>query len=234
MVSADDELLALLDPAPQNAPVAVEQGSAAWKQLRLGRFGGSRMKDLLTKGKGDKPSETRLTYLRELALERMTGIPQGFEGNIYTEFGHQEEPKVRAMFEARTGKTVIQTAYIAHPKLKNAGVSPDGIISMLEGLEIKSHMKAAHHLDVIDNGLPKAHEYQCQWNMACHGSSFWNYVSWCPFVPDELKFVHLKVHRNPALIAEMEAEVAKADAEVEAIIVKWREYGARMSTTTQE
>ena len=71
------------------------QGTDEWLEARRGKITGSRFRDVMAKGRGKAMSETRSSYMRDLAYERMTGLRVESPGNRYTDWGHEHEPTAR-------------------------------------------------------------------------------------------------------------------------------------------
>jgi len=111
------------------------QGSDEWKQLRLGKITASKMKDLLSKGRGSAPSKMAETYMFELIAERLTGESKPFFENDAMRWGTETEDQARAMYEINEDVIVQEVAFIELNE--NVGVSPDGLIGEDGMLEIK-------------------------------------------------------------------------------------------------
>ena len=199
--------------------VELVQGSPEWIAARIGNFGASEVHKLVpTKGEG----KGRAEYIHRLACERLSGKPQGWEGNAATEDGHRQEPLGRRAYEERTGAFVVTVGLIKHPRLATAHASPDGLVCEEGGLEVKSHVKFTTHLAALEASMPRAHLLQCQWGMACTGMKWWEYGHFCEEAPEHLRlFMFPRVVRDEALIAELEAAVEKAELEVLAKVRRW-------------
>ena len=197
----------------------LEQGTEAWMLARCGFFGASELGALMAKGEG----KMRAGLIKQKAAERLSGVPQGWEGNASTESGHEQEPHGRRAYEAKAGVFVEQAGFCFHPTLKFAGASPDGLVDDDGGFEIKSHVRFITHLGAIESGkIPNAHLYQCQWGMACTGRKWWDYGHFCLQAPDHLR-LHMfpRVMRDDALIATLEAALVVANDEVNAIVARY-------------
>lgn len=111
---------------------AVEQGSEAWHQQRLGKVTGSRVGAIL----GHNPYQSREDVLREMVRDYF-GAHREFAGNEATEHGHRMEPRARGFYEALEGVRVDETDMVQHPEFDWIGISPDGLVGIEGGLEIK-------------------------------------------------------------------------------------------------
>jgi hypothetical protein len=94
--------------------IAVEQGTDAWHQLRLGKVTASRMADVLSKGKSGE-SASRTKYRTELVVQRLTGLPSESFTNAAMEWGTKTEPLARVAYEVAKGCFVEQVAFVDHP-----------------------------------------------------------------------------------------------------------------------
>ena len=148
----------------------IQQGSEEWLQLRLGKVTASRMKDVMTNGRGGAPSKTAESYMIELAIEAVTGKSLPFFENDAMRHGTATEPQARAMYELISGNEVTEVAFIEHDDF--VGVSPDGLVGLNGGLEIKCpNTKTQVERYLFDVGLPQEYYWQV------HGCIWWQSVS---------------------------------------------------------
>ncbi len=194
----------------------VQQGSDAWHQLRVGKVTGSRIADLMAQGKSGAPSASRARYMGELIAERLTGVPTKFFKSADMEAGTEKEPEARALYEFRFDVEVKQVGFIDHPRIEMAGCSPDGLVSIDGGVEIKSPIVATHIETLETKKCPGNYLKQIQWNLATSGRLYWDYVSFCPELPEAMRFFRMRIQRDSAMIVEMETQVRKFQADLEA------------------
>ena len=194
--------------------VAVEQGSPEWFQMRLGKVTASRVADILAKTKTG-PSASRQNYLIELALQRTTGIIQESYSNSAMEWGTQTEPQARVAYEVRTSNFVDQVAFIEHPSIDWFGCSPDGLVSDRGLVEIKCPNSTTHWEYFKYNRPPTKYVIQMQAQLAVTGRDWCDFVSFDPRMPDRSQLLVVRVDRDEAFIAEMEAEIKQFLSEVE-------------------
>lgn len=197
----------------------LEQGSDAWRAFRCGKWSASIVHPLVaTKGDG----KGRISLIRSVVAERLSGIPQGFEGNEDTDFGHEQEPHARLAFEVEHGVFLERVGCIVHPNLPYLLASPDGIEPGKFGAEFKSHRRAVKFLEMIEGEIPRAHKIQCQVGMACSGLPLWKYSNWCPQMPDGKRLHTRTIERDERLIAEIIVAVKEAELEVAAQVAKYQ------------
>lgn len=200
----------------------MEQRTDEWHQARLGKVTASRIADLMAKGRSGAPAASRVNYKAQLVCERLTGVPADGFTSASMQWGTDTEPQARATYTLTTGRNVQEVGFVTHPLIHMSGASPDGIVEGDNGLvEIKCPNSATHIATLL--GEPPADKYikQMQWQMACTGAEWCDFVSFDPRLPDEMQ---LHVQRVPAdfdLQREIEAEVlaflAEVDAEVSAL-----------------
>ena len=194
--------------------VAVQQGTPEWFQMRLGKVTASRVADILAKTKTG-PSASRQNYLIELAIQRTTGIIQESYSNSAMEWGVQNEGNARVLYEITTNNFVDKVAFIDHPSIKWFGCSPDGLVSDRGLLEIKCPNSATHWEYFKSKKPPQKYFIQMQAQIAVTNKDWCDFVSFDPRMPDRSQLLIVRVDRDEAFIAEMEAEIKKFLDEVE-------------------
>jgi putative phage-type endonuclease len=193
---------------------AVQQGTEAWHQLRLGKVTASRVADLLAKTKTG-PSASRGNYLIELALQRVTKTIEESYTNAAMEWGTQTEPQARVAYEVKTGNFVDQVAFIDHHTIAGFGCSPDGIVAADGLIEIKCPNSATHWSYIKANEPPNKYFIQMQAQMAVTGAKWCDFVSFDPRMPERSQLLVVRVMRDPEYILYMEAEISSFLKEVE-------------------
>jgi len=186
--------------------VAVEQGTDAWHQLRLGKVTASRVVDILAKTKTG-PSASRQNYLIELALQRTTGIIAESYSNAAMEWGTLTEPQARVAYEVKSGNFVDQIAFIDHPSIAWFGCSPDGLVSDRGLVEIKCPNSATHWEYFKAKEAPKKYFIQMQAQMTVTGRDWCDFVSFDPRMPDRSQLLIVRVNRDESFIKTMEMQI---------------------------
>lgn len=209
-----------------------EQGTPEWRQVRAGRVTGSKA-DCVTAKARDGKSEgvTRRDYRIQLALERLTGIPQE-EGymNSWMQDGKDREPAARLAYEAETGNLLQSIGFAYWPDVQ-IGCSPDSFVDdSTDGfglIEIKCP-KAATHWDYIQNArLPSAYVNQATHEMlVVDDAKFVDFVSYHPAFPEKLRLVRVRIFREELAIREYETELLRFLAEVEVAEDQMRQRAA--------
>lgn len=183
------------------------QGSPEWFALRLGKVTASKVADVMSKGKGSAESAGVRNYRAALVCERLTGQREETYTNGAMQRGTDLEPLARECYEFLTGYTVDQVAFVDHPTVPMSGASPDGLVGE-EGLTEIKCPNSATHIDYLLGGVPPSvYVPQMAWQMACTGRKWCDFVSYDPRLPEELQMFVVRLHRDDAMIAEMERAV---------------------------
>jgi putative phage-type endonuclease len=203
------------------------QGSAEWQQLRLGKVTASRVADVIAKTKTGWGA-SRANYAAQIIAERLTGqLIEGYT-NAAMQFGIDTEPQARTAYEFWTDVPVVEIGFAPHPTIEMAGASPDGLVSDDGLVEIKCP-NTATHIDTL-MGEPIAAKYmaQMQWQMACTGRKWCDWVSFDPRMPEGMRLFVRRVPRDDAMIASLEKEVRIFLSEIEAkVAVLTKQYGQK-------
>lgn len=185
----------------------IEQGSDAWKQLRLGRVTASRVADVVAKTKSG-PAASRANYAAQLIAERLTGTVAESFTNAAMQHGTETEPEARAAYEFYQGVTVTEVAFVAHPTIDQAGCSPDGLVGDDGLVEIKCPNTATHLETLLGQVVPGKYDTQIQFQLACTGRKYCDFVSYDPRMPENMRLFIKRVNRDDKRIQELETEVA--------------------------
>ncbi|WP_313522612.1 lambda-exonuclease family protein [Shinella sp.] len=184
----------------------IVQGTAEWHALRLGKVTASRVADVIAKTKTG-PSASRAKYAGELIAERLTGTPADRFTNAAMAWGTEQEPAARKTYEFYRDTDVEQVAFVLHQTIGDSGASPDGLVDVDGLVEIKCPETHTHIETLLGQAVPAKYVTQMQWQMACTGRAWCDFVSYDPRLPEPMRFFCKRVMRDAALIAELEREV---------------------------
>ena len=199
----------------------MEQRTDDWFQARLGKVTASRVADVVAKTKSGY-SASRDNYMADLIVERLTGQKASSFSSAAMEWGTEQEPNARAAYSARTGELVEEVGFIDHPTIALSGASPDGLVS--EGIvEFKCPNTATHLEYLLVGKPPEKYVTQMQWQMACTGRPWCDFVSYDPRLPEHLQMLVVRIPRNEVRIIELEDEVRKFLAELDDKVKKLKE-----------
>lgn len=195
----------------------IDQGTDEWRMQRLGKVTASRIADLMAKTKSGVAA-SRGNYQAELIAERLTGtFEEGFK-SAAMERGNEVEADARVAYEFFKNVTVQETGFVDHPTIQMSGASPDGLIGD-EGLfECKCPNTKTHIDTLLGKNIKGNYFKQMQWQMACTGRQWCDFVSYDPRMPEHLQLFVERVERDDKFISEIEAEVIGFLAEIEMTI----------------
>ena len=197
------------------------QGSEDWFRARCGCVTASRISDLMAKTRTGWGA-SRKNYAAQLLAERLTGEVAESFSNAAMQWGTDTEPEARTTYEFWRNATVTEVGFVVHPSIKSAGASPDGLVGDDGLVEIKCP-NTATHLDTLEGGkIDRKYLYQMQWQMACTGRQWCDFVSYDPRLPETYRIHIERVERDADLVAELETEVKAFIAEIDS-----RETGLR-------
>lgn len=190
------------------------QGSEEWRLARVGSVGASRVADIIAKTKTGY-STSRANYEAELVCERLTGVATEHYTNAAMVWGTEKEPEARAAYEFMRNVDVEVVGLVKHPRIPKTHASPDGLINDDGLLEIKCPQQAAHLETLLSNKVPTKYVTQMMWQLAVTERKFCDYVSFNPTFPPHLQLFVQRVHRDEAIISELEKEVLAFLADVD-------------------
>ena len=203
-----------------------EQRTPEWFAERLGKITASRIADVVGKTKSGSYGAARKNYMAELLCQRLTGQQEEKFTSAAMQHGTDTEPAARAMYMLETGEDVTETGFIHHPSIDMSGASPDGLVGEDGLIEIKCP-NTATHLEFLQSRKPK-HEYllQMQWQMACTGRQWCDFVSYDDRLPEKLAYRCIRIPRDDKLIAELEEEAVKFLTELDETVRQLKEQAA--------
>jgi putative phage-type endonuclease len=195
----------------------IEQGSKEWLDLRMGVITASRIKDLMTKARGDGLSITAQSYMYELLAESLTGESKPFFENEAMRWGTETEPQARAMYEIRNNVEVEQVAFVMSTTSARFGVSPDGLVGDKGLVEIKcpTTITQLKRSQQKDPSCDYKAQIQCQ--LLVTGRKWCDFVSFDPRLDVGAGYIQHRVYRDDIYISEMNDKVIKFLVEMQKI-----------------
>ncbi len=182
------------------------QGTEAWKLARCGSLGASRVHDVIAKTKTGWGA-SRANLAAELVAERLTGVPAEGYTNAAMIWGTETEPLARRAYEFRTDLDVKEVGLVRHPTIEGTHCSPDGLVGADGLIEIKCPTVATHIDTLMGQEVPAKYITQMQWQMACTGMEWCDFVSFDPRLPESMRLFIKRVRRDDKLIGELEEHV---------------------------
>jgi putative phage-type endonuclease len=197
----------------------IEQRSPEWFAARLGKVTASRVADVIAKTKSGY-STSRDNYMAQLVCERLTGQQGESFTNAAMQHGTETEPLARSAYEAYADLMVEEVGFVQHPKIEQAGASPDGLVGLFGMLEIKCPNTATHIDTLLTQAVPNKYITQMQWQMRCCERQWCDFVSFDPRLPQELQLFVKRVEFDAAYVAMLEEEVIQFLKELDNKVTK--------------
>lgn len=179
----------------------LEQGSEAWKQIRVGKITASRFADVLANGKAGAPSKTRQSYLYELASEIITNQAADSFTSPAMEHGTLCEPLARIEYEEREGLPVEQIGFVQYNDM--IGCSPDGCVGENGLIEIKCPKTSTQIQRVLDGVFPSEYQAQVQGQLWVCDRQWCDFVSFDPRIEGPAQYFKIRVNRDDAYIEKL-------------------------------
>jgi YqaJ-like viral recombinase domain len=198
----------------------LQQGTDAWRQARCGSVGASDAPSVVRRTKTGFSAD-RESLLAAKVLERLTNTPVEIYKTAAMLQGTAREPEARLLYSMVRGVEVEEVGLITHPRIKGTHASPDGFVLVPGGtaiaglIEIKSPLPAKHLDTLLNEQISNDHLTQMMWQMACTSHSWCDYVSYNSDFPPAMQMWIKRVHRDNALIAELEREISQFVREVD-------------------
>lgn len=184
----------------------IEQRTDEWFAQRCGKVTASRIADVMAKTKAGWGA-SRTNYKAQLVAERITGqVAESFT-NAAMLWGIEKEPEARDAYEARFLKTVEEAPFVPHPTIADAGASPDGFVGEVGLVEIKCPNTSTHIDTLLKGAVADKYVKQIQWQLACTGCQWCDFVSYDPRMGAELSLWVRRIERDNQAIADIEQTV---------------------------
>jgi putative phage-type endonuclease len=198
----------------------VAQRSEEWFAARRGLVTASRIKDIAKRQKNGSFYATRDTYKNQLISEILTGVSVTIPTSQAMQHGIDTEAAAREAYTALVWDEVTEAPFVVHPTILRSGASPDGFVGTDGQIEIKCPTTTTHVLTLRENKMPEDHDYQVQWQLACTGRKYCDFVSYDPRLPEKYRLFIERVHRNPAMISSLESIVIEFLREIDEEIAR--------------
>jgi hypothetical protein len=195
--------------------------SDSHKAARLGKLGASQVHEALARTKTGWGA-SRENILGELALERITGEFTERYTSPAMQYGNDMQARAEAAYTFRTDRDIIKVEWMDHPYIKGAGCSPDGLVGDVGLVEIKCPNPATHWDTLMGSAIKGSYMTQMQWQMACTGRAWCDFVSFDIRFPEESRIKIIRVQRDQTRIAELETQVPQFLVELEAKLDDYR------------
>lgn len=206
----------------------VEQNSADWFLLRVGRVTASELDSIVTPKFEQRKGETPYTYLCKKLAEAYKGRPLGDDdfSTYDSEVGQILEDEARRLFcfEFKPkGERFIDTAGFVEGDDGRCGCSPDALIGETSGVEIKCPKFKTHVKYLLNGTAPDEYLAQIHGSLFVTGRPSWYFMSYARGFPP---FV-LKVERDEAICAKIQEALTAFYARFDAALAQMKGHGKR-------
>ncbi|WP_273721792.1 lambda exonuclease family protein [Bartonella sp. ML71XJBT] len=196
----------------------MQQRTAEWFQARLGKVTASNIYNILSKTAKGLPTSKYEDYKIKLMTERLTGeISQSYiTPAMQWGIEHEEEALKEYAFIYDT--QITQCGFIQHPTIQMAGASPDGLIDKDGLIEIKCPQSSNHLRFFMDNEIKPEYLAQMQFQMACTGRKWCDFISYDPRFTRDASHLRMKIkriHRDDKQIEQINQAVESFLTEIE-------------------
>tara|TARA_B110000503_G_C7159487_1_gene418950 strand:- start:1568 stop:2200 length:633 start_codon:yes stop_codon:yes gene_type:complete len=192
----------------------IEQRTDEWFLQRLGKVTASRVGDVLAKTKSGY-SASRDNYMAQLVVERISKVQTEFFTNSAMQWGIDQEEFARAAYESAKNVIVDEAGFAYHPRLGNAGASPDGYVGDYGLVEIKCPNTSTMIDTLLTENVPQKYFSQMQFQMACTKRDWCDYIVFDSRMPKNAQLFIKRIGRDDDFIEKMEREVEIFLVEVE-------------------
>ena len=183
------------------------QGTPEWHAIRCGKVTASRVADVVARTKNGWGA-SRANYAAELIAERLTGtVADGFT-NAAMQWGIDQEATARQAYSAYIDDAVGEIGFVDHPTIEMSGASPDGLVGFDGLVEFKCPNSATHITTLTGAAIDRKYLLQMQFQMACTGRKWCDFVSYDPRMPEHMRLFVRRVERDDKRIDFLETEIA--------------------------
>jgi len=165
-----------MEPDMTAPDTTIEQRTPEWYAARKGRITASMVGAIL----GGNPYMDREDAMRSMVRD-WHGAEREFTGNVATRYGEQNEAGALLEYRMETGNAVEAIGFVTREDW--AGCSPDGLIGLVGGIEIKCpygkrHMDEEDEFKTLEE-QPHYHD-QIQFSLWVCERAWWDFWQWSP------------------------------------------------------
>lgn len=196
----------------------MQQRSDEWFAERAGKLTASRMADAMSYVKSGAPSAARTNLLHTIALERITGTPQGPDLSrvACVQWGVEQEENAKRAISIEHGFFGDDVGFVQHPTIEGLGASPDWVFNG-QPIEIKCPESKTHLEYLMAGGLPDKYKPQLALQCLCMGVTEGLFFSFDPRFPEHLQLFMCEFKPGSEYLEHVESEAVKFLKEVDEI-----------------
>jgi len=192
--------------------VKVEQGTKEWKNLRLGKITGTRLKGIR--------SSNNLPIIDEMISELVVGEAEFIFINDAMKRGNEKEPEARALYIEKTGADIEEVGFCISIDNDYIGLSPDGFTKDRKGaIEIKCPSTKKHVQNIRMDKIPSEYKDQVLMYFILNEE-----LEWLDFISYDDRFTAKPIWIKKVIREELEDEIKSAINDIDKFIVKFEKY----------
>jgi hypothetical protein len=203
-----------------------DQRSPEWYAARSGKFTGSRFKDMMKRTEDTEfENQSNKGYrdlIYQLVLERLTGgHTDSSMDSASLRWGRDHEPKAKEYYMLETDNDVEDVGFLLHPTMSFVGVSPDGVIEPINGIEIKCPKSSFVQMQRFLTGIDGEYYPQVQGCIWVRDAEWWDFISYDPRMPPHMKMFRQRVYRDDEYCNKLQQTALRAESDVRELIEKF-------------
>ncbi|WP_019223384.1 lambda exonuclease family protein [Bartonella rattaustraliani] len=189
----------------------MEQRTAEWFRARLGKVTASNIYNIMSKTAKGLPTSKYEDYKIKLITERLTGEASPSYETEDMRWGIEHEDDALQEYGFIYDANIVKCGFIQHPTIEMAGASPDGLIGDDGLIEVKCPRSVNHMRFFMDSQIKPEYLAQMQFQMACTGRKWCDFISYDPRFTDQKAHLRMKIKR----INRDEEQIQKMNQAVE-------------------
>jgi len=161
-----------------------EQGSPEWYNIRIGKVTGTTLKDVM------KPDNLPLVdSLIGQLLSGMGELDDYMSDDMQR--GIELQPIAIDFYQQETGLVVSPAGFLQSTRFERFGMSPDGLVGKVGGIEVKCPKTKTHVKYLRMNQLPNDYRWQVISAFMINPElEWWDFISFDPRVSQRPLFIH--------------------------------------------
>ncbi|CAK01377.1 lambda exonuclease family protein [Bartonella tribocorum] len=204
----------------------MKQRTEEWFQARLGKVTASNVYNVLSKTARGTPTSKYENYKIQLMTERLAEKVNQFYTTPAMQWGIEHEEDALREYEFIYDTIVTRCGFIEHPTIKMAGASPDGFIGDDGLVEVKCPQKNTHLRFFIDDNIKPEYSAQMQFQMACTGRKWCDFISYNPHFVGKSLHLRMKIKR----IHRDEEQIEQINQAIEVFLEEIEQEMEKIST----
>ncbi len=194
-----------------------EQGTPGWFAARAGRPTASNFAKVVT-GTGN-PSTQVKAYMFALIAETLATSPLESYSNRAMERGIELEQEAVDYYQFDREVDVQRVGLCYQNEERLWSCSPDGLVGMDGGLEIKCPSHPVHIEYLLAGTIPTKYKPQVQGSLWITGRDWWDFMSYHPGLPSLI----VRVERDETYIARLSKAVSQLSDDLQENLQKIKE-----------